>query len=92
MDPVLLLVFRVCLCNTVLYVPGSLVVACWKGAGLLVLLCVMVSRVFASFPYGVLGQAWYLIVWVTDLCLLSFSRKYIRIKQDKGLKPVIFSW
>ena len=30
------------------------------------------SLVFFTFPYGVLGQVWYLIVSVSDLCLLSY--------------------
>ena len=27
---------------------------------------------FVTFPYGVLGQVWYLIVSIPDLCLLSY--------------------
>ena len=27
---------------------------------------------FVTFPYGVLGQVWYLIVWIHDLCLLPY--------------------
>ena len=30
------------------------------------------SCVFVTFPYGVLGQVWYLIVSIPDLCLLSY--------------------
>ena len=33
-----------------------------KGANILTLLYVMVSCVFVTFPCGVLGQVWYLIV------------------------------
>ena len=31
---------------------------------------------FITFPYGVLGQVWYLILWIPDLCLLL----YLKIK------------
>ena len=34
------------------------------------LLYVMCSCAFATFPYGDLGQVWYLIVQISDLCLL----------------------
>ena len=27
---------------------------------------------FVTFPYGVLGQVWYLIIWIPDLCLLPY--------------------
>ena len=30
----------------------------------------MCSCAFATFLYGVIGQVWYLIVWIPDLCLL----------------------
>ena len=64
--------FHVCLCNAVLSVPCSLVITCWDRADLLALLCVMFSCVFVTFPYGVLGQLWYLIVFIPDLCLLLY--------------------
>ena len=28
--------------------------------------------VFVTFPCGVLGQVWYLIVLITDLCVLTY--------------------
>ena len=43
-----------------------------KRADLLALLCVMFYCVFGTFPCGVLGQVWYLIVSIPDLCLLSY--------------------
>ena len=43
-----------------------------KVTDLLALLYVMFSCVFVTFPYGVLGQVWYLIVSIPDLCLLSY--------------------
>ena len=43
--------------------PYSLVVTCLERADLLALLCVLFSQcVFVTFPYGVLGLVWYLIV------------------------------
>ena len=37
---------------------------------LLTHLCVMSSCVFVTFPYGVSGRTWYLIVLLPDLCIL----------------------
>ena len=66
----MLLMFRVC--HAVLSVHCSLVVTCWERANLLALFCVMFSCVSAAFPRGVLGQMWYLIVSIPDICLLSY--------------------
>ena len=42
------------------------VVTCWERADLLALvLCV-------CFPIGILGQVWYLIVSIPDLCTLTY--------------------
>ena len=49
-----------------------LVVTCWERADLLVLLCVMFYCVFVTFPCGVLGQVWCLIVSIFELCILSY--------------------
>ena len=57
-------------CHTVLSVPCSLVVTCWKRAYLLALLYVMFFCVFCSLSYGVLCKVWYLIVSILDFCLL----------------------
>ena len=43
-----------------------------ERAYLLALLCVMFSCVFVTFPYGALGQVWYLIVSIPDICLLPY--------------------
>ena len=56
----------------------SLVVTCWERAGLLALLCVMFYCVFVTFPCGVLGQVWYLIVSIPDLCLLTYFADYVK--------------
>ena len=36
------------------------------------LLLVMCLVFFVTFPCGILGQVWYLIVWFPDLCHLSY--------------------
>ena len=53
-------------------VPCSLVVTCQERANLLALLNVMFSCVFVSSQCGVLGQVWYLIILIPDLCLLPY--------------------
>ena len=58
--------------HVILSVPCSIVVTCWERAELLALLCGMFSCVFVTFPYGVLGQVWYLIVSIPDRCLLPY--------------------
>ena len=46
-----------CLCYAALPVPGSIVIT----------FCV-----FVTFPYGVLGQVWYFIVLIPDLCFTLY--------------------
>ena len=41
------------------------------------LLLVMFIVCFVTFPCGVLGQVWYLIVSFPDLCRLSYFKKAI---------------
>ena len=48
------------------------VVTCWGEADLMAFLYVILSCVFVTFPFGVLGQVWYLIVSIPDLCLLPY--------------------
>ena len=50
----------------------SLLVTCRERANQLAFLYVMFSSVFVTFPCGVLGQVWYLVVSIPDLCLLFF--------------------
>ena len=38
-------------------------------------LFVMLNCVFVTFPCGILGQVWYLIVSIPDLCCLSYFYK-----------------
>ena len=34
----------------------------------------MISCVFVTFPFGVLGQVWYLTVLIPDICLLLYLK------------------
>ena len=84
MDPFLLFMFRVY--DAVLSVQCSLVVTCWGRAGLLALLYVMFSCVFVTFPCGVLGQVWYLIVSIPHLCILpNFVCRDARVTTQASL-------
>ena len=49
-----------------------LVVTCWERADLLALVCGVLLRV-CHFPIGILGQVWYLIVSIPDLCTCTYS-------------------
>ena len=51
------------------------IAALWSPAGKGLtsrLLFVMFNCVFVTFPCGILGQVWYLIVSIPDLCRLSY--------------------
>ena len=61
--------FHVYLCYAVLYVICSLVVTFLERADFLALFCVVFSCVVVTFPFGVPGQVWYLIVLIPDLIL-----------------------
>ena len=56
---------------SVMYVYCSPVVTCWERPGLLALLCM---NILVTFQYYVLGQVWYLIVSISDLCLLTYFK------------------
>ena len=77
MDPFFYLWFMF-VCHTVLSVPCSLVITCWERADLLAFLYLMFSCVFVTFPYSVLGQVWYLIVLIPDLCLLPYFKSFFK--------------
>ena len=42
-----------------------------------ILLYVMFYCAFVSFPYGVLGKVWNLMVSIPDLCLLSYFDSFL---------------
>ena len=48
-----------------------LVVTCWERADLLLSFMVL-NCVVVTFPFDILGQVWYLIVSIPDLCPLSY--------------------
>ena len=50
----------------------SLVFIRCERADFLALMYEMYSSVLVTDPYGILGQVWYLIVSILDLCLLPF--------------------
>ena len=84
----LLCILFVFVCHTFLSVPCNLVVTCWERADLLALLYMVLSCVFVIFPYGVLGQVYYLSVLIPDLCLLTHFNDTLRLyyKTDENLK------
>ena len=82
----MLLVFYVY--HAALSVPCSIVVISWERADLLALLFVVLSSVFVTFPYGVLGQVWYLIVSIPELCFfLILLIRYVFL--PARLAPVV---
>ena len=84
----LLHVFMFRVCHAVISVPCSLVVICWERANFLAFLYVMFSCVcfLSSFPCGVLGQVWYFIVSIPDLCLLP----YFKSSSHTGMRRSVF--
>ena len=75
-----------------MFVTSSLVVTCWERADLLALLYVKFSCAFVTFPYGVLGEVWYLFVSIPDLCLLPYFRRLnAHIHFSHGLSHVYVS-
>ena len=73
------MLFVPCVCHAFASVHCNLVVACWERADLLAFLCD-----FVAFPCDILGQVWYLIVLIPDLCHLSYNADY-------SIKSVLYS-
>ena len=65
------MLFMSCVCHAFASVHCCLVVTCWERTDLLALVC-DVSCVFVTFPCGILGLLWYMIVSFPDLCRLSY--------------------
>ena len=62
------------LCLVFVTLSHLLIVALWLSAGKRLtswLWFVMLNCVYVTFPSGILGQVWYLIVSISDLCHLS---------------------
>ena len=70
--------FRVCL--VFFSVHCSLVVTCWERADLLDLLYWLFycTCIIVTFPCGILGQVWCVIVLILDHCLLSYFKCFSR--------------
>ena len=61
------------LCFTFAFIMMScLFLAALQSPALKRLLCVMFPCVFVTFPYGVFGQVWYLVVSIPDIYLLLY--------------------
>ena len=77
-EVLLLWIFYVFVLSCVCYVLCAsvymcFVVTCWERADLLALVCGVFCE-FVTLPIGILGQVWYLIVSIPDLCnLITFS-------------------
>ena len=65
------LAFAMSLCASVYM---CFVVTCWERADLLALVCSVYCE-FVTIPIGILGQVWYLIVSIPDLCTLTYFNK-----------------
>ena len=65
------MLFVSCVSHAFAFVHCCLVVTCWEWADLLVLVG-DVYCIFVTFPCGILGQAWYLIVSFPERCRLSY--------------------
>ena len=64
-------VFVSCVSHAFVSVCCCLVVSCWKTTVLLALIG-SVYCIFVTFPCDIMGQVWYLIVSMPDLCRLSY--------------------
>ena len=49
------------------------------------------SCVFVTFPCGILGQEWYLIVLIPDLCHLSYFGTALLQKYEDDLFPIAYA-
>ena len=65
------MLFMSCVCHALVSAHCCLVLTCWERADLLALVC-DVNCDFVTFPCGILGQVWYVIVSSSDLCRLSY--------------------
>ena len=66
-----LCVFVSCVSHAFASVHCCLEITCWERADLLALVG-DVYCIFVTFPCRILGQVWYLIVSLPDLCRLSY--------------------
>ena len=73
----------VCYLCAFLSVHCCLVVISCESADLLSLVC-DVNCVFGTFPCGILGQVWYLIVWILFIAI------FLTLVKEKNL--IYFQW
>ena len=59
-----------------LWSPDGKGLACW-------LLFVISNCDFVTFRFGILGQVWYLIVMIPDLCRLSYFKTFA-VRSTRG--------
>ena len=64
--------FMSCLVHVLASVHCCLEVTCWERADLALVCAVLLC--FVTCPCGILGQVWYLIVSIPDLCCLSYFK------------------
>ena len=65
------MLFLYCVCHALASAHFCLVVTCWERVTYW-LSFVVSNCVVITFPFGILGQMWYLIVSTPDLCPLSY--------------------
>ena len=73
-------VFVSCVSHAFASVPCCLMVTCWERTDLLALVG-DVYFIFLTFPCGIMGEVWYLIVSLPDLCLPSYFYRYHKIRK-----------
>ena len=77
-------VYVSCVSHACASVHCDLVVTSWERADLLALVGDFYC-IFITFPFGILGQVWHLIVSFPDLCLLSYLEAEL-LKSDVCLQ------
>ena len=72
------MLFMACVCHAFVSVHCCLVVTCCERSDLLAFVC-DVNCVSVTFPCGILGQVWYLVVSIPDRSRLSYfeSRSFL---------------
>ena len=65
------MLFISCVCHAFASIYCCLVVTCWERADIWFLF-VMSNCDFVTFPCGILGQVWYLIVLIPDMVFAVF--------------------
>ena len=68
-----------------------LIAALWSPAGKGLtswLSFVVLDCVIVAFPFGILGQVWYLIVSIPDLCILSYFHTLSIVLQISCSSPM----